>query len=151
MCFPTARCAVGEHGGIVPIKNTIQQGSRSGFVDFALRGILVEYTVETEGLVFDSLAGGDDRAGEFLDRVVFGRIKDSRSFVSLRPSRSESKGLSVQAFIVNDLDHGTKAFLGELWGWGGRQRAITEEDCGLVAFCELRSFSDCKRPHSDSD
>jgi dienelactone hydrolase len=46
---------------------------------------------------------------------------------------------SVQASIVDDLDHGSKAMLLQLRCWCAGQRAIAEEKCTIVGFYSAQS------------
>lgn len=70
-----ARCAVGKDGCIVSVKHAVQQIPGGRFVDIALIGIFVEYTVESKSLVFDSLSIRNDTSRESLDWIVLGRIE----------------------------------------------------------------------------
>ena len=71
----TSGGTVGEYRGVVAVKDAVEELLRCALVHFRLRGVVIEDAVEGKDLVLDLLAGGDDGSGEFLDRVVFWRIK----------------------------------------------------------------------------
>ena len=57
--------------------------------------------------------------------------------------------MGIQAPVVNDLDHGSKTMLLELWCWCAGKRAIAEEEGTVVGFHELGGFAYRERSHSD--
>lgn len=46
--------------------------------------------------------------------------------------------MGIQAPVVNDLDHGSKTMLLELWCWCAGKRAIAEEEGTVVGFHAAR-------------
>lgn len=78
MSLSAARCTVRKHCCIITVEYIIQQWSCRSLIHLALCYVLIKYPVEAEGLVLDSLSGwASNRSGEFLYRIVFGRIKNS--------------------------------------------------------------------------
>jgi len=72
-----SRCSIGENGGIVSVKYTIEEASTGSFIHFALGRVLVEDAVKAECLILDTLSVGDDALGEFVDGVVFRWVEDT--------------------------------------------------------------------------
>lgn len=65
-------------------------------------------------------------------------------------SKDQAAYQDSQALIINDLDDWSDALLRKLGGAGSAsERAIAEEQRGIVVLCKLCSLSDCERPHPD--
>lgn len=79
VCFPTTGRTVRKHGGIVAVEDTVKKVSGGRFIHLSLRGALIEDSVESEGLILDALAVGDDALGKLLHGVVFRGIEYPRN------------------------------------------------------------------------
>lgn len=151
MCLAAAGGTVRENSSIVSVQNTVQQRFGRCLVDFGLRGILVKYSVKGKSLILDSLSGGDDGAGEFVNWVVFRRIENTVKFVSAGGVELTGFRESLQALVIDHFDYWPNAFLCELGSGSGSEGAIAQEDCSIVTLGELCSLSDGKRPNANSD
>ena len=125
MRLPTPRCAIRKHRSIVSVQHAVKQASSRRFVNVALGRVLIKDSIECEGLVLHSLPRiGHHGFGEARDGIVLWRVED-------------------EAFVIDDLDDGSDAFLCEFRSWNARQRAVAEEERAVVAFCSELRFGQC--------
>jgi hypothetical protein len=114
--------------------------------------ILVEDSIETEGLILDSLSVWYDAAGELLYRIVFRRIENPGSVLEdhFVPGCAIFISYYSQASIINNFDDGSDSSLCQLGSTGNAgEGPIAEEQRCIIAFGKLGSFSNGKGPHSD--
>lgn len=57
----------------------------------------------------------------------------------------------LQCLVVDNLDDWSDALLRQFRSWNSSKRSVAEEQRSIIAFRELRCFSDGKGPDSDSD